>query len=134
LVNKDPIAVWEDAYRRYEEAPETEVASASRAVAVAWRNLAAISELPWWLLAAVHSAAESFDFQADAWEAAASRAAAALLPDGGNVVDPNGTRHTWAAVVLPTARRPTNGCRVLAEATPRGHDDGEDQADSNPDD
>jgi hypothetical protein len=126
LVNKDPIAAWEDAYRGYGKATETEVASASRAVAVAWRNLAAISELPWWLLAAVQSAAESFDFQADAWDAAASRSVAAFLPDGGDSVDPNGTRHIWTAVVLPAARRPTNGCRVPTEPAQRGNDDGDD--------
>lgn len=123
LVDKDPIAAWEDTYREYENTTETDIAGASRAVAAAWRDLAANTELPWWLLAAVHSAAEAFDFQADAREAEAARAGAAntLLSEDG-AVDPTRTQHSWPSVVLPAARRPTNGWRILAEASQRRND------------
>lgn len=129
VVDKDSIAAWEDAYRVYETATEKDVASASRAVAAAWRNLAAGTELPWWQLAAVHSAAEAFDFQTNAREAAASQADATdTLPPENSTVDPTRTRHARSAAVLPAARRPTNDRRVLAEAThSRNDNDGRTQ-------
>jgi hypothetical protein len=68
---------WEAAYRTYGHASEAlgrsgdgdpaaawRLASASAEVAVAWRRIAAGSQLPWWLLAAVESAAQAFESQA----------------------------------------------------------------------
>ena len=76
------IRAWEAAYRQYGHAseiwsrsPEDDpaaawgMASASWAVAEAWREIAAVSRLPWWTLAAVESAAEAFEAQARDWEA-----------------------------------------------------------------
>lgn len=69
------------AYRRYgriseqtllpsqvNEASALQMAYASRAVALAWRQIAQASSLPWWSLAAVESAAQAFDAQARDWE------------------------------------------------------------------
>jgi hypothetical protein len=58
---------WEDAYRTYEDASAANIADTSRAVAMAWRALGADTTLPWWLTAAVLSAAEAFEHQADTW-------------------------------------------------------------------
>jgi hypothetical protein len=73
---------WERAYRRYGQAWETlarsgkgdpvaarEMAAASRAVAATWRRIPAAISLPWWTLAAVESAAATFDAQARDYEA-----------------------------------------------------------------
>ncbi|HKS46869.1 MAG TPA: hypothetical protein VJT49_17515 [Amycolatopsis sp.] len=70
-VSEDLIRAWEDAYRRYGSAAGANVAPASRAVALAWRDIASTSRLPWWVLAAVESAAEAFEDQAEQWEARA---------------------------------------------------------------
>ncbi|HEX6355588.1 hypothetical protein [Actinophytocola sp.] len=125
LVDKDPIAAWEHAYRAYENAAETDVASTSRAVAAAWRGLTESTDLPWWLLAAVCTAAEAFDHQAEAWEDVPSRP-----PTTDNTKKPPRKRYVWPAVLLPTARRPTNGWQVLADTTPNGSDNGETRSDS----
>jgi len=74
--------VWEAAYRQYGRAWETtarsrkgdpaaarEMASASWAVAAAWRQIAAATTLPWWTLAAIESAAAAFEAQARDCEA-----------------------------------------------------------------
>lgn len=76
------IHMWEAAYRRYGQASvwSTQfrdrdpvalwhVASASSEVAAAWREIAAAASLPWWMLAAVESAAQAFETQARDWEA-----------------------------------------------------------------
>lgn len=68
---------WEGAYRHYgriweltarspkgDPAAAREMASASRAVAAAWRQIAAATTLPWWTLAAIESAAGAFESQA----------------------------------------------------------------------
>lgn len=68
---------WEAAYRHYgriweltarspkgDPAAAREMASASRAVAAAWRQIAAATTLPWWTLAAIESAAGAFEAQA----------------------------------------------------------------------
>ncbi|MGH8881384.1 MAG: hypothetical protein ACRD0P_29220 [Stackebrandtia sp.] len=73
---------WEAAYRKYGRAWETtarsrkgdpvaarEMASASWAVAAAWRQIAAAATLPWWTLAAIESAAVAFEAQAREGEA-----------------------------------------------------------------
>jgi hypothetical protein len=62
------ILAWEDAYRKYESAEVNDVGAASRAVATAWQELAEYSELPWWLCAAVRSAAQAFEHQAQEWD------------------------------------------------------------------
>jgi hypothetical protein len=51
--NTDPAALWQMAV----------------AVAVAWRQIASRQQLPWWLLAAVDSAAQAFEAQSLEWEA-----------------------------------------------------------------
>ncbi|GAB3909092.1 hypothetical protein GCM10029964_110090 [Kibdelosporangium lantanae] len=83
LVSTKVVGVWEDAYRRYGRASDIvarsrgrdvaavqELITASRAVATAWRAIAAQAELPWWVVAAVESAAEAFAEQARQEEAA----------------------------------------------------------------
>jgi len=72
---------WEGAYRQYGRAWEwtarsdkgdpaaaREMASASWAVAAAWRQIAATTRLPWWILAAIESAASAFESQARDYE------------------------------------------------------------------
>ena len=74
--------VWEAAYRQYGRAWETtartgkgdpaaarEMAVASWAVAAAWRQIATATTLPWWILAAIESAAGAFESQARKYEA-----------------------------------------------------------------
>src|SRR4051794_19299016 len=65
MVSRDLIHAWEDAYCWYGVASGAEIAPASRAVALAWRDLVCTSTLPWWVLAAVESAAQAFEDQAD---------------------------------------------------------------------
>jgi hypothetical protein len=72
---------WEATYRQYGRAWEwtarsqkgdpaaaREMASASWAVAAAWRQIAATTTLPWWALAAIESAAAAFEAQAREYE------------------------------------------------------------------
>jgi len=81
VATEKSIREWEAAYRKYGHASELVarsigddlaaawgMASASWQVAQAWRELAAAQRLPWWLLAAVESAAEAFEAQARDWE------------------------------------------------------------------
>lgn len=75
------VAAWESEYRRYGQAAElslwaggdpgdaSAMADASASVAVAWRRIAGSTVLPWWLLAAVDSAAQAFEAQAQEWQA-----------------------------------------------------------------
>jgi hypothetical protein len=80
------VTAWETAYRQYGQASERsltprdrepgavwQMASASWAVAAAWRQIAAAGQLPWWSLAAVESAAQAFEAQAREWEARENR-------------------------------------------------------------
>jgi hypothetical protein len=73
--------IWETAYRQYGRAWEMtarcgkgdpaaarEMAAASWAVAAAWRQIAATTRLPWWVLAAIESAAGAFESQARDYE------------------------------------------------------------------
>jgi hypothetical protein len=75
------VRAWEMAYRSYGEAlaawersPHDEsvgwaMASTSYTVAAAWRQIAGVSRLPLWMVAAVDAAALRFDAQAQEWEA-----------------------------------------------------------------
>jgi hypothetical protein len=73
------LAGWEEAYRQYGRASETVARTRNTdpaalwqmavAVAVAWRQIASRQQLPWWLLAAVDSAAQAFEAQSLEWEA-----------------------------------------------------------------
>ena len=74
------VIVWEDAYRRYQGSAGPNVVVTSRAVAMAWRALATVGDLPWWLHAAVESAAAAFERQAEEWEAGAARERLATPP------------------------------------------------------
>ena len=80
-VPEKPIRVWETAYRQYGHAWETtarcgksdptaarDMAAASWAVAAAWRQIASATRLPWWVLAALESAAGAFESQAREYE------------------------------------------------------------------
>jgi hypothetical protein len=73
--------IWETAYRQYGRAWEMtarcgkgdpaaarEMAAASWAVAAAWRQIADATRLPWWVLAAIESAAGAFESQARDYE------------------------------------------------------------------
>ena len=80
MVSKELVFAWEDAYRRYFGAAGPNVVDTSRAVASAWRGLAESDALPWWLSAAVRSAAEAFERQAEAWQACAADTAGILPP------------------------------------------------------
>ena len=75
------VRAWEVAYRRYGYAWEAtarsgkgdptaarEMAAASWAVAAAWRQIATTTTLPWWVLAAIESAAGAFEAQAQEYE------------------------------------------------------------------
>ena len=82
MASETSVRAWEGAYRHYGRAWEwtarspkgdpaaaREMASASWAVAAAWRQIAATTTLPWWVLAAIESAAGAFEAQARSWEA-----------------------------------------------------------------
>lgn len=75
---------WENAYGAYRAASELvdasipgdraaaeQMAEASQAVAAAWRDITVGSDLSWWSAAAVITAAQAFDHQAQDWAARA---------------------------------------------------------------
>jgi lysozyme family protein len=81
MASEKSMRVWEAAYRQYGRAWETtarcgksdpaaarEMAAASWAVAAAWRQIASATNLPWWALAAIESAAGAFESQARDYE------------------------------------------------------------------
>jgi hypothetical protein len=81
MISERSTRTWEAAYRQYGCALETtarcgkhdpeaaqEMARTSRAVAAAWRQIAAGTTLPWWTLAAIESAAGAFECQAREYE------------------------------------------------------------------
>ena len=81
MASEKSTRVWEVAYRQYGRAWEAtartgkgdptaarEMATASWAVAAAWRQIAAATTLPWWALAAIESAAGAFEAQARDYE------------------------------------------------------------------
>jgi hypothetical protein len=78
------VSRWEAAYRQYGQASRSAassvagdrnaaqaMASASWEVAAVWREMESLSDLPWWVLAAVGAAAQAFEFQARDWNARA---------------------------------------------------------------
>jgi hypothetical protein len=82
IASEKSVRVWEAAYRQYGRAWEMtarcgkgdpaaarEMATASWAVAAAWRQIASATRLPWWTLAALESAAGAFEAQAREYEA-----------------------------------------------------------------
>jgi hypothetical protein len=91
-VPEDLVQHWEAAYRRYREVSKVaavsfagdenaaqEMIAASQEVAVAWRSMESIPDLPWWTLAAVSAAAQAFEFQARDWSVGAINTQAAIL-------------------------------------------------------
>ena len=81
IASEKSVRVWEAAYRQYGRAWEMtarcgkgdpvaarEMATASWAVAAAWRQIASATRLPWWTLAALESAAGAFEAQAREYE------------------------------------------------------------------
>jgi DNA-binding IclR family transcriptional regulator len=75
------VRAWEAAYRRYGQvwelsaraskddlATARQMASASWAVAAAWRQIAAATTLPWWVLVAIEAAASAFETQAHEYQ------------------------------------------------------------------
>jgi hypothetical protein len=73
---------WESAYRHYgstwelmarspkgDPAAARQMATASAAVASAWRQIAAATTLPWWTLVALEAAASAFEAQAREYKA-----------------------------------------------------------------
>ncbi|WP_199433868.1 hypothetical protein [Qaidamihabitans albus] len=82
MVTKKQVRAWEEAYRHYgatsdlvartrevDAATAQDMASASWAVAAAWRSIAGNRDLPWWMLAGLESAAQAFEEQARDWQA-----------------------------------------------------------------
>src|SRR5690349_10495485 len=78
---KKQVSAWEAAYRAYRDASDAvarsrggspdiarEMAAASRLVAHTWRGLVGDPDQPWWVVAAVGSAAQAFEEQAREWE------------------------------------------------------------------
>jgi hypothetical protein len=76
-----PTNDWAITYRRYgltaesaagsgrrDLAATSEMVHASLAVAATWRAIASVTGLPWWVLAAVETAAQAFEAQASEWE------------------------------------------------------------------
>ncbi|MBK1785233.1 hypothetical protein [Prauserella cavernicola] len=103
VVPRPLVKGWEEAYRRYGTACEaldrsrgidtaSSMAEASKAVAVAWRAIATQGALSWWIVAAMVSAAESFDEQADYWAEQARRFGAGVSTGGTRPVHPRTSR------------------------------------------
>jgi hypothetical protein len=80
MATKKQVRDWEEAYHHYGASSEVvartwqinattaqDMASASWAVANSWRSIAGNPELPWWMLAALESAAQAFEEQAHHW-------------------------------------------------------------------
>ena len=112
MVAQELVVAWEDAYRRYESAEGDDVTEASWAVAGAWHNLAACAELPWWLSAAVRSAAQAFEHQAKAWAAdGEDDDRAAVHPnDEDEEEDDDETHVAYGTVALPAQQRNRISC------------------------
>jgi hypothetical protein len=105
MVPADLVERWEVAYRRYCDVVESArssvatariaaraLAVASRDVAVAWRQLGLQPGLPWWALAAVGSAAQAFELQAEEW---INRADQTRPVDFGGPTRPLGGQQPW---------------------------------------
>ncbi|MGC7095602.1 hypothetical protein ACPZ19_13110 [Amycolatopsis lurida] len=114
------IQEWEYLYREYQSAsndmarlrpPPTDVieryARVSQEVATAWRALLPGEKQPWWIVAAVESAAQAFAEQAKRWAAVA---AGEIDKEGGSV--PPRARPYLQAIQKPAERhalRPGKG-------------------------
>ena len=85
MIEEDLVQRWESAYRRYGETSKTvavarsgdrgvagEMAAASSDIAAMWREMESSVDLPWWILAALSTAAQAFEFQARDWKARAN--------------------------------------------------------------
>ncbi len=114
MVAEKLVSAWEETYREYMDGARTDVADTSVAVATAWRALAENVELPWWLFAAVNSAAEAFEHQGEVCGAnrAPNGVAAASFRRGGcerrdedNDQDQEPER-AFVVPTLPNARTP----------------------------
>jgi hypothetical protein len=116
MVAQDLVVSWEDAYRRYVSAPGQEVTETSRAVAGAWRDLAACAELPWWLSAAVRSAAQAFEEQAEAWTADEVGRDDLAGTDDESEEDDEDDHGVYHKVVLPSRNGRSCGCTHAAGA------------------
>lgn len=67
-VPEELVRNWEAVYGRYlsAQADRAETARLSAEVATAWQAIAAVPGLDWWMVAALRTAAEAFERQADA--------------------------------------------------------------------
>lgn len=85
MVSEALVRRWEAVYTEYGRASEMvnkaepgdraaarQMALASGNVALSWRHMAAESNVPWWLVAALSAAAQAFEFQARDWTARAT--------------------------------------------------------------
>ena len=70
ICHTNDVSAWEWTTRspKGDPAAAREMASASWSVAAAWRQIATATTLPWWILAALESAAAAFESQARDWE------------------------------------------------------------------
>ena len=70
------VGRWQAAYSAYSaaEGDRAELARLSAEVAAAWREMAAVPGLGWWLVAALSAAAEAFERQAQDWSRSHPRA------------------------------------------------------------
>jgi hypothetical protein len=84
MMSEGLVRRWETAYAEYGRASEMvnnsvpgdravarHMALASENVAVAWRQMAAEPDMPWWSVAALSAAAQAFEYQARDWTARA---------------------------------------------------------------
>lgn len=71
-VPEDLVQRWEAVYGLYLSAPagRAEPARLSAEVASAWRDIAAVPGLAWWVVAGLRTAAEAFERQAARWSGA----------------------------------------------------------------
>lgn len=116
MVAQDLVVVWEDAYRRYESAAVgNDVTEASRAVAGAWHELATCVDLPWWLSAAVRSAAQAFEHQAADWSACdAGHDDMAVHTDDEDEEEEEDDEHVgYGGVVVPTQQGNQTSCACV---------------------
>jgi hypothetical protein len=79
MVSDELLQRWETAYREFAVVSELlasvsgdrditdRMARASQSVALAWREIAAEPDMPWWVMAATSTAAQAFEFQARDW-------------------------------------------------------------------
>jgi hypothetical protein len=111
MVSDRLVALWEKAYREYGEVSDAlsatvpgdavmadQMAQASRAVAVVWREMAAEPGLSWCFVAALGAAAQAFEYQSRDWAARARHSRESAVVGGARVPRP-----------YPVARRGKRG-------------------------